>query len=500
MKPREFHIWHFPEEKIRILFKNHRKFIENTMNFFGSQKALANFLDISPGLLVNWKRHPLYIPLSSVKKIVKKLNLNWFELEKTILAYKGVNTSLPIRNPILPIKETPKLFGIITHLICDGCVNKNGVPMYINSNKNLLDNFASLLKKTFGGINITISKLQGKCYQYVFQKIIIELITNFYDVRFDSMKAYFPKEIFHLPKNFAYSVIRAIVDDEGCVRDRGIVISMKNKRLIFQIRKIIISVFRQDSVNFPYRRKDTNCWDVIIKPSALKKFGDKINLIHLEKREYLERIIKKRDSISLNKKDSWNLKIRLLELLNQKEGTQVKELANRLPIDCGNVNVNLNKLYKRRFVKKIKFGYGNKWFLTEKGLDFLKRWSISDKIEISKIKWHKVFKLPNNNFRVLLTTYGRKRLFWMLRRILRNQDKIANYLQVHRNTVSNWEIGKTKIPSIKLNDILNLLYKKGFDISNDIITNINEISSLNGRYKIYGGYKNGTDISCTITA
>ena len=84
MQPREFHIWQFPEDKVRILFKGHSNFIEEIVNRFRTQKKLAEFLQISPSLMSQWKRIPLYIPLKHTKKIVKELNLNWNDIEKRI--------------------------------------------------------------------------------------------------------------------------------------------------------------------------------------------------------------------------------------------------------------------------------------------------------------------------------------------------------------------------------------------------------------------------------
>src|SRR3989344_486072 len=158
MKIKEFHLKDFPLKKIRILFKNNKKFLDESINYFGSLKKLADFLSVSTQVIYYWKKLNLFIPLEHIKKIVDKRKLNWNKLEKEVIAYKGSNLSLTITNPKLPIIESPELFAIIGHLIGDGSVNKNGIPIYTNKDKTLIENFHKLVNSVFGNI-------QGKLYK-----------------------------------------------------------------------------------------------------------------------------------------------------------------------------------------------------------------------------------------------------------------------------------------------------------------------------------------------
>ena len=215
----EFHIWQFQEDKVRILFKDHNKFIEDAIKFFGSKKALATFLQIPSYLIDAWKRNQSHLLLKHIKKIVKKLRLDWEKIEKSVCSYKGLSTGKPILNPKLPIKETPELFALITHIICDGSVNRNGIPYYVNTEKSLISNFKKILKNTFGETYIKIEHKPGKnkkAYSLRFPKVIIELLEDFYNFSLYKAKR-FPKGIFNLPDKFAIAIIKAFVDDEGNV-------------------------------------------------------------------------------------------------------------------------------------------------------------------------------------------------------------------------------------------------------------------------------------------
>src|SRR3989344_1328944 len=168
MQPREFHIWDFPEDRIRILFKNHDDFINKAVTYFGNRNNLGKYLGIFPAHIYNWTKYRLYIPLKYIKLIVRELKLDWGNIERDIFSYKGVNTSSPITNPKLPIRESPDLFSVITHILCDGSVNMNGIPIYTNISKTLIDNFDNELKNVFGEFKQSIyfgSGTNKNCYQ-----------------------------------------------------------------------------------------------------------------------------------------------------------------------------------------------------------------------------------------------------------------------------------------------------------------------------------------------
>lgn len=487
MKPRKFHIWDFPEHKVKILLKDHDQFLIDCANQFGSMKKFSEFLNLPSYTVSSWKCYKLYIPLWCLKKIVNKLQLNKRDIEKRIISYKGINTSKPIKSPILPIKEIPELFAIITHLIGDGCVSKGQLPMYVNSNRKLFLNFKDSLKKTFGKVHINTYGSKSGIYQCCFSKTIIDVINTFYNVKFNSFDAKFPKEIFCLSKKFACTTLGTIVDDEGCIRDNRIIISMKSKELIYQIKDLFIKILGKDSVNPPTMRENGS-WSVTVNSFAIKKFGNHIKLIHPGKKKDILYAIKKA-TLRLNGKGEgvWNTKLRILRFLKSKS-LSTKEIAKKVFISPNNIALHLNKLYKENLVKGIKKRHSYIWCITGEGLLFSKKWTLNNKRKKIKLpNWQRIFDLQKKQSRVLLNNYGRKRLFWMLKRVLKNQYNSAKFFNVHHNTIGNWKNGDSLLPLSTLNNMLIFLGDNGIDIVNEMAVNIQEIRSMNARSKLYGG-------------
>src|SRR3989338_6694454 len=224
------------------------------------------------------------------------MKLDWNDIDEKIMGYKGVSVSYPISHPILPVKETPELFGLMAHLIADGSVSERGVPEYINSSKELIENLKSILEKTFGGVRgKTYYRKRDKVYFFRFSRIIPILLRHFYGpINFDSERALLPKRIFELPPGFVSEVVRVFVDDEGAVRDTRIIISLKNKGLIFQLDRLIKNLVGEDSTTVT-RRKNV-FWVLTVRASALPKFGTVVVLKHPEKALALSYALKKLDA------------------------------------------------------------------------------------------------------------------------------------------------------------------------------------------------------------
>lgn len=293
MEYKKFHIFDFPADKIRILFKGHKKFIDNAVTFCGSRDSLANSLNVTPQLISQWRKYCLFMPLSSIKKIAIKQKLRWLDIEKNISAYKGISTGIPITNPKIPIKETPELFELITHIICDGCVNKNGIPCYVNSEKKLIENFKKILRNCFGKINGKLYEIKRGSrvyYEYRFPKIIVELLEDFYNLSFYKTKK-FPFRIFLLPKKFAISVIRAFADDEGSIDlNRRIEISSANNKLLKNLLKLLKDKLHYKNIS-SISEKDKSYYHFYIKPKDIKRYKKEIGFIHPEKIKKLKDVI-----------------------------------------------------------------------------------------------------------------------------------------------------------------------------------------------------------------
>jgi len=485
MKPRKFHLWDFPDDKIRIMMRGEimDEFFDSCLKNFRSMQAYSKFLSLPEGRVQSWKSQKLFIPLWAIRKTIPEISWSWKFVEENTVAYKSVRRSKPITNPVLPINECPEIFELVAHLMCDGTVS-DGTPAYINSRMELIENLKELLETIFGNVNGSLDEHQsfGKAYQYTFSKIVYELIYHFYKPKFGSFDAELPKEVFELPKRFACSFIKAVVDDEGTVRENRITIVMKNKKFMTQFRKLLMGVLSGEHVSsLTVREKDY--WIVSVRASGMKKFKNKVNLSHPGKIYDLEIAVNKDRLIGCGE-PVWDTKIRILELLKN-ESLVTKTLYQKLSINTGNILSHLREMKRKNFVSGVKNKYTIRWTITQQGLNFLSKWNIDKKpLNIKLPEWDKKFHLCGKGVRILLNQYGRKRLFWMMERVLKNQTKIGEQFNVHRNSVTDWKRGLNSLKLSTLNDMLMFLGNHGIDITKEIENSIQEVRYLNGRYKI----------------
>jgi len=367
MKPRIFHIWDFPDTT-RVKLKDQEIFLRKLALKEGSLVSLSQKIGLPKHAVTSWIRYDLFIPLIELKKLVHHFNLDKEEIEMRILAYKGANTSNSIINPQLPIKESPEIFEIITHLIGDGCVNKNGIPMYVNSNMALRKNFTQLLQ-IFGEIPINEYQMKHNgCYTITCSKIIPDFLRKIYNLNFYSCSASLPEEIFYLPKEFQIGVLRAIIDDEGTIKDSRITISMKNMKIISQLRDLVQKVFGENSVGKISSTKD-GCYLFGINARELKNVSSNILLIHPKKKEQILCCLERQKSkLRLNKTIR---KREILELLKTKSYLSY-DLSNVLLINTSNVNIYLKELQNESLITNLKEGYGFRWYITPIGQKNLK--------------------------------------------------------------------------------------------------------------------------------
>jgi len=363
MQRREFHIWEFPQYiRIKLNDTTHNHFFEACRKRFRSLKACAKYLNIPYGRFLAWKRLHLFIPLSAIRALHNEIPLTWVKIEQNTIAYKGRNNGNAITNPILPLKESPELFGIITHLICDGCVNKIGNPSYINSKRELLNNFKSLINRSFGSVP---GKEYGRSNAifYNFSKTVVEIIQQFYNIKFKSDQAALPNELFSLSEDYVTEVIRAIVDDEGTVRENRIIVAMKNKTIIFQLKQLLVNLFGSKSISKIIVRDDY--WSICVNARGLRTFSSKINLKHPEKLGRLKYAINRKKGNGKGRPvgETKNL---ILENLRNSEATPF-DLYKQIDVVCTNINTHLKHLRQQGLVENRRFGYGFIWRLTDKG-------------------------------------------------------------------------------------------------------------------------------------
>jgi len=196
---------------------------------------LSKELGVSKTTIITWKKRTEYFPLRKINqalKIIKKSSLK--DCEKNIIAYGTKLSALHVKNPILPIKDSPELREIVIHIMCDGCYNKNsGYAAYYNFPKETKEEFVKELNKCFGEIDYKISEDHVH-----FPTVIALILKNNFAIDFNSKRCRIPKEFFRGERRELSAIIRAAVIDEGTIDGSNVRIDSCNKEFLEDLKKI----------------------------------------------------------------------------------------------------------------------------------------------------------------------------------------------------------------------------------------------------------------------
>ena len=350
MEIKKFHLKDFPDDRIRVLFKDNKKFLDKNINYFGSLKKLAQFLSVSPQVVHFWKKLNLFIPLTHIKKIANERNLGWDEIESDVVAYKGLNSSLVIKNPKLPIIESPELFALIAHLIGDGSVNKNNIPIYTNSNRELIDNFQKLILSVFGDAEEKIYKGKHGCFELRASRTVADLVKFFYNIDFNARSARIPDRIKDLPKEFSVALIRAFADDEGNVDlNHRVIIYSTNRPVLLFIKDLLTEKLAFTDIQIS--EKSESYFYLTIKPKEIEKYFQVIEFNHPIKSNRLSKIIEMRNNSNGGRRKYNETREKIINLLAS-QNLSTEELVFELGVRKSNVNTPLKDLCKRNVISK----------------------------------------------------------------------------------------------------------------------------------------------------
>ncbi len=91
MTYKKFHIWDFPEDKVRVLLdgNTNSEFWDNCIDKFGSIEIISDYIGVSSTTILDWKKGNRYITLLFLKKLVKKSDFTFKEIEQKIISYRG---------------------------------------------------------------------------------------------------------------------------------------------------------------------------------------------------------------------------------------------------------------------------------------------------------------------------------------------------------------------------------------------------------------------------
>ncbi len=366
MKPRQFHIFDFPD-KIYVLLKDqYRKYLfdqaiaklgsrEESSIFLGVGKSTSNLWYSGRRFDKNGKQISLACPLWALKKLFSKIPYDINLLYENIILLRSGHST--IYKPKLPLFESTKLYSLLGNLLGDSYISeKNDSPNYSNKRKELAIEFKKKLE-ILGKVDFK-ETVSGRHYR--FPKIVVDIIKHLYQLRHGTFNASLPKELWELPREYAAATIGAIVDDDGSIADDKIEIYSASRKLLEDIRSLLNIKFPEIEFGSIIPKRDNYFFFQIYSKSFLQ-FKHLIHLTHSEKIKNLDFNIKRREirktGITLGKGTTKSL---ILEFLSN-ENLTTKELSRNLFISMGTVNSHLNQLEKQGKVKSIRIdrGYRN---------------------------------------------------------------------------------------------------------------------------------------------
>ena len=250
---KEVHIW----ELERVNIKLNLDFLEevNTKIFLKFKTKPLAYREIFKdkeipfstfkNLLKKSNMKNFFVPFNIYMKIIVSLGISKYVLEKNILAYKTANGPNYIETPILPIKITPVFDMILAHNIGDGTVINPGngrLPYfgYRQFDKYYRKLYVKKIEEIFGKIKFKKNYFEKSTRPYC-PPVLSTLFFKHYDLNvksFLSRSARIPARIFDKNKDFLVSILIAFIIDEGHIDSTLIVIALKNKSLVSDLKRI----------------------------------------------------------------------------------------------------------------------------------------------------------------------------------------------------------------------------------------------------------------------
>jgi len=226
-------------KEIRIKFKSKPK--AHKQIFMANEIPFSTFKN----LLKKSNMKSFFVPLGIYMKIVNALNIPLEILEKSVIAYKTSNGPNYVFDPILPIKITPIFDMIIAHNISDGTVinpKKGRLPYfgYRQFDEHYRKLYVMKLEDIFGKIKFRENYFNVSTRPYCLP-VLSSLFFKHYNLNvssFLSRSAKIPREILMKTEDYLLAVLIAFIIDEGHIDSTLIVIGLKNKDLVSDLKKI----------------------------------------------------------------------------------------------------------------------------------------------------------------------------------------------------------------------------------------------------------------------
>lgn len=369
----EIHLWDFPSTIYFLIKPNIRKkYFNKIYSFYKSKRKAARNLGIDLATIRNYERafsikykikHPQYTPIQFFKKTLHLFNQKFLEkLEKNVIAISTRN-GFDVKNPKLPILESPELYNIIGHMIADGSAPKRSTPYYVNSCQRLRDIFKKNLK-VFGTSEISEYQ-EGNKVLINFSKTLTDILSDFFDIQF-TFPNRIPKLIFNSPSKCKTAFLQSLFDDDGTMTAQ-LVVGIHNLNIMKEIKLLInsIGINTNNLVVHRYTRQEyihkKDKVTLAIPPREYEKFRDLIGFSHPEKSRKLGIAIKTKNR-KQRTRDPNHIQKRILGILQNKP-SKTMEIANDLLFKRTGIMSHLDMLLKKGLIEKKGFKNESIWHI-----------------------------------------------------------------------------------------------------------------------------------------
>lgn len=292
MLMQEWHIWDFPDSIYVKLDDGYRlKLFKRLHEFYGSHRKMAKALGRDLSIVTTLRRgvdyggYEAYIPMSILKKIIATFPEQKHEIEKAVIAYR-CRAGWPVHRPILPIRESPQLYNILVHMLCDGSAGKGKTPYYANTCKELREELKMNLK-IFGDVETKEYIMHHDVWAVMFPKAVTDVLKHIFKVRMVYSNR-LPEVLLESSNDCKRAAVRAFFDDEGCVSGKMVCLTFSSKYALQQIKEILEQLDVMTGVIYNVAG---NCYGIQILVAGKEMFLQRVGFTHPNKLSRLSAIV-----------------------------------------------------------------------------------------------------------------------------------------------------------------------------------------------------------------
>lgn len=345
--PDEFYLNIKEEERDRLF--------EGAIDFYGSQKSLAEVIDTDRRNVYKWRRGKRSMPLDVLKKMCEKCGIQLESIQKSIISLKASRYSRHGLDIKLPLEVNEKWAYFSEIIRTDGHLTRDLKNIEIANNSDEVLHWIESFVNSLGIEKICKIPWNKGSRLKICNKSLATLLNFIFEIPKGSKseRIRIPQILFDSPKSVISNALKGAFDGDGFVVKRNYRIGMNSKSENYL--KDVSELLSQLNIESYLRGPDSRSrfFLEISRFSNLKKYKSIIGFRNLKRRKSLERAVKK-----LSEEPHYSpLKVKGLvkEEINKGNDTTNK-IAESLNRSADTIRHHLRELKSHEEVKNIKKG------------------------------------------------------------------------------------------------------------------------------------------------